>query len=223
MVTGPRARRRSRAGGGSPDGRRSATGRRAPAAARRRGRPHRTARATIVAPPRASPTADPAGSPDHEPAAEPAPRTTDPAKENPPPDASPNPDPGRRRRAAHRGWCGRSRRGPRRLGRRDHQRRVDHDDDSAPDDRGGHHDRPCRSPVTAAAISQAIQNAGDQPTSVDAPQCGNGWAGADYSTHGEDVAALFKAQGGQWVDVDRSQNCNDPSIPANVHVFCTVS
>jgi hypothetical protein len=82
---------------------------------------------------------------------------------------------------------------------------------------------PAGPPCTAAAISQAIQNAGDQPTSVDAPQCGDGWAGTDYSTHGEDVAALFKAQGGQWVDVDRSQNCNDPSIPANVHVFCTVS
>jgi len=34
---------------------------------------------------------------------------------------------------------------------------------------------------------------------------------------------LLKADGDHWTVVDRAQYCNDPSIPADVHFYCTVS
>ena len=76
---------------------------------------------------------------------------------------------------------------------------------------------------TSAAVGQGIASSGAPVSSVDDFQCGGGWAGANYTTHGVSVAALLKDEGGQWVVVDRAQNCNDPSIPANVHFYCTVS
>lgn len=76
---------------------------------------------------------------------------------------------------------------------------------------------------SAAAISQAVQANGDQVASVDDFKCGNGWAGASYSTPDFSVATLLKAQGAQWVVVDRAQYCDDPSIPSDVHFYCTVS
>ena len=82
---------------------------------------------------------------------------------------------------------------------------------------------PAGPPCTAAAILQAIQNAGVDATSVAGVQCGNGWAGASYESPQAAGAALLKAQGGQWVQVDRGASCNDPSIPSAVHVYCTVS
>jgi len=75
---------------------------------------------------------------------------------------------------------------------------------------------------TSAAVGQGIANSGAQVASVDDFRCG-GWADANYTTHGVSVATLLKDEGGPWVVVDRAQNCNDPSIPANVHFYCTVS
>ena len=60
-------------------------------------------------------------------------------------------------------------------------------------------------------------------TSFAGVQCGNGWAGASYASPQAAGAALLKAQGGQWVHVDRGASCNDPSIPPAVHVYRTVS
>ena len=78
-------------------------------------------------------------------------------------------------------------------------------------------------PCTANAVLQAIQLHGISATSVAGVQCGNGWAGASYESSQAAGAALLRAQGNQWVFVDRAQNCNDPSIPTTVHTYCTVS
>jgi len=82
---------------------------------------------------------------------------------------------------------------------------------------------PADPPCTSAAILAAVQVTDATVTSVDGFQCGNGWAGTSYSTPEFDSAALLQAQNGTWVAVDRGQYCDDPSIPADVHTFCTVS
>ena len=78
-------------------------------------------------------------------------------------------------------------------------------------------------PCTSSAILAAVQVTDSTVTSVDGFQCGNGWAGTSYSNPEFDSAALLQAQNGRWVAVDRAQYCDDPSIPADVHTFCTVS
>jgi hypothetical protein len=78
-------------------------------------------------------------------------------------------------------------------------------------------------PCTADAISHALNAGGIQATAVNDFKCGNGWAGAGYSTAMFDGAALLQAQGGQWVVADRATACGNPSIPDDVHHYCTVS
>jgi hypothetical protein len=78
-------------------------------------------------------------------------------------------------------------------------------------------------PCTADAISTAIIASGAQVTAVGDFKCGGDWAGANYDNPQFTVATLLRAQGGQWVVVDRAQYCSDPSIPADVHFYCTVS
>ena len=79
-------------------------------------------------------------------------------------------------------------------------------------------------PCTADAIQQAITTKGDQVTKIDDFKCGKGWAGANYDTTGDiTVATLLQAQGSQWVVVDRAASCSDPTIPPDVHFYCTVS
>ncbi len=80
----------------------------------------------------------------------------------------------------------------------------------------------------AASLLAAAKSKDANIASVDSFKCGNGWAGAGVeikTTGGPTIAAvdLFKAQGTTWVVADRAQSCNDPSIPADVHFYCTVS
>ena len=78
-------------------------------------------------------------------------------------------------------------------------------------------------PCSAAAILPALQAFDSTITSVAGFVCGGGWAGTSYETPNFASAALLKAQGNTWVNVDRGANCNDASIPVNVHHFCEVS
>lgn len=76
---------------------------------------------------------------------------------------------------------------------------------------------------TNAALLAAMRASDPGIISVDGFQCGNGWAGTSYSNAEFSSAALLQAQSGIWVVVDRAQYCGDPSIPADVYTFCTVS
>jgi hypothetical protein len=78
-------------------------------------------------------------------------------------------------------------------------------------------------PCTNAAILAAVKVSDPTATSVSGFQCGNGWAGTGFANAEFDAAALLRAENGTWVVVDRAQYCDDPSIPADVHIFCTVS
>jgi len=82
---------------------------------------------------------------------------------------------------------------------------------------------PAEPPCTNSAILAALQSSDPSVISVDGFQCGSGWAGTSYSNAEFTSAALLQAQNGAWVVVDRAQFCDDPSIPADVHTFCTVS
>lgn len=82
---------------------------------------------------------------------------------------------------------------------------------------------PAGPPCTAAAIVEALQQGGINATSASGVQCGSGWAGASFETPQAAGAALLKTQGDHWAVADRAQNCNDPTIPAAVHFYCTVS
>jgi hypothetical protein len=76
---------------------------------------------------------------------------------------------------------------------------------------------------SAPAILVALQAEDPSITSVNDFACGNAWAGASFSNPQFDGAALLRAQGGMWVEVDRATKCDDPSIPADVHHYCEVS
>ena len=82
---------------------------------------------------------------------------------------------------------------------------------------------PAQPECSTAAILPALQLTDESVSSVDDFKCGNGWAGASYSNPDFTSAALLKADGDYWTVVDRAQYCNDPSIPADVHFYCTVS
>jgi hypothetical protein len=82
---------------------------------------------------------------------------------------------------------------------------------------------PAEPPCTNSAILAALQASDSTIISADGFQCGSSWAGTSYSNANFSSAALLQAQNGTWVVVDRAQYCDDPSIPADVHTFCTVS